>query len=157
MLQALHNAYLALQERTPKTIKVQEEIDIEDVKPLDIAKFMKDNNIPDDARFGSKENGDVCLYYYVVKPNTDKDKLNFNRRNFSTIAHQRLYHILLANGYKKIPYSLDAHKELRDSKIVELTLITKLRPDETTIYDLYMSKDFDKILKHYSLTFVPLA
>lgn len=155
----LKDAFTALKNRTPQTKKVQKEIIIEDVKPLDIAAFMKKNNIPDDAWFGGKDNGNdgyshVCLCYDVSVPTTAQEKLDYNRRNFSTMVHKRLYDLLIPKGYKKIPYSLDTYKELCDSKIVQLTLLTKLRSNETTIYDLYMSKDFDKILKYYSLSFV---
>lgn len=114
-------------------------VNIDDVKPLDIEEFMRDNNIPDNAEFGGKPNGydDVCLCYDIDVPTTEKEQLNFKIKRFSTIAFKKVYDLLIINGYKRIGMSSALYKEFND----------------TTVYDMYVNNEFDRLVKYYSLSF----
>lgn len=143
IIQALNDAILALDKRVPLTKKDTVYVNIEDVKPQDLISFMKKNNIPEDAYFNGKPNSydafdEVCLSYEIDIPTTNKEKLEFKRRVFSTIAHQKLYNLLITNGYKKLSYNSGLLKEFGD----------------TTVYDMFINKDFDRLVKYYSLSFV---
>lgn len=144
IIKALNDAKIKLDKRTPSTQKIigAKSISIIDVNPLTLPQFMKDNNIPDDAYFDGRDNGydawdDLLLSWDIVVPTTDKDKLKFNRRVFSTIAFQELFHLLTSNGYKRVGFNSGLLKEF----------------DDTTVYDMYMDKDFDRLVKYYSLSF----
>jgi len=143
IIQALDAAVVLLERGTPQTRKNTIYVGIEDVKPIDILTFMKDNNIPDDAEFGGNLNdygsySEVCLCYNVDVPTTDKEKLKHKRTRFSTIAFKAVYDLLLANGYKRVGYNTGLLKPF----------------DDTTVYDMYINKDFDRLVKYYSLPFV---
>ena len=70
----------------------------------------------------------------------DKDKLKFRRKRFSTIAFKRVFDLLTTNGYKRVGFNSGL---LRDYK-------------DTTVYDMYMENDFDRLVKYYSLSFVKI-
>lgn len=142
LISALLNAHTLLLKQVPLTKKKLIEVGIHDVKPLELVKFMDDNNIPNDAWFGGKDNGydafsEVCLCYHVDIPTTEKDKMEFRRKRFDGIAWKFIYELLLANGYKRISSYSNLFKEF----------------DDTTIYDMYINKDFDRLVKRYSLQF----
>jgi hypothetical protein len=143
IVQALSAAIVLLESRTPQTKKKTIYVGIEDVKPADILSFMEDNDIPDTAEFGGKPNGydafdEVCLVYDVDIPTTDKDKLKAKRDRFTNIAFRAVYDLLLANGYKSVGYRSNLLKPF----------------DNTTVYDMYINKEFDRLVEYYSLPFV---
>lgn len=143
IIQALNDAFVMLEKRIPQTKVEIKYINIEDVKPCDISKFINDNNIPNNAYFGGKPNGydafsEFCLCYEVNIPTTDKDKLKFNRKIFSDIAFKLVHDSLTNNGYKRRGYNSGLLKQF----------------DDTTLYDMYIDKDFDRIVLYYSLPFV---
>lgn len=142
IIQALNEAILIINKQIPQTKGKRIEINIEDVSPLKIVQFMKDNNIPDDAWFGGKDNGndgynEICLCYTGKIPTTEKDKLTFCKKRFTDIAWCKVYELLLANGYMRVGYSTFFLKEF----------------DDTTVYDMYITNDFDRLVKYYSLPF----
>jgi len=142
IIQALNEAILKLEKQTPQTKNKTIEINIEDVNPLDLSEFIKDNNIPNNAYFGvidfsDHSNGCACLCYDVKIPITDKDKLIFNRRVFTTTAHRIVYYLLLANGYENVGFNSALFKEFND----------------TTVYDMFINNDIDRLVKYYSLSF----
>jgi hypothetical protein len=143
IIQALTEAILKVEKQTPQLKNKLIEVNIEDVSPLNIVEFMKENNIPDDAYFGGRDNGydafdQICLCYNIKIPTTDKDKLKFKRDRFSTIVFKIVYDLLLENGYKRIGSSSGLYKEF----------------DNTTVYDMFIANDFDRLVKYYSLSFV---
>jgi hypothetical protein len=143
IVQALNFAIVILDNRIPQTKKKTIYVGIEDVKPADILSFMEDNDIPDTAEFGGKPNGydafdEVCLVYDVDIPTTDKDKLKAKRNWFTNIAFRAVYDLLLANGYKRVAYRSNLLKPF----------------DSTTVYDMYINKEFDRLVEYYSLPFV---
>lgn len=142
LIQALDEAFVKLEKQVPQTKKQTKSISILDVKPLNLLEFMKANNVPDDADFDGKDNGydgwnDILLSWSIDVPTTDKDKLDFKRRRFSDVAFKCVYDLLTKNGYKRNGYNTGLLKQF----------------DDTTVYDMYMSKDFDRLVKYYSLPF----
>jgi hypothetical protein len=143
IVQALNDAIVRLEDNIPQTKKNTIYVGIEDVKPTDILSFMKDNNIPDTAEFGGKPNGydafdEMCLVYDVDIPTTDKDKLKLKRSRFTNFAFRAVYDLLIVNGYKRVGYRSSLLKPF----------------DDTTVYDMYINKEFDRLVEYYSLPFV---
>lgn len=140
---ALNDAFVVLDKRTPLTKTKTESMDIINVSPLDIASFMRDNNIPNDAYFDGRDNGydawdAILISWDVAVPTTDKDKLIFKRDKFTGIAFKFVFDLLTTNGYKRVGYSTALLKQF----------------DDTTLYDMYLNKDFDRLVKYYSLAFI---
>jgi len=143
IIQALNDAIVILDNRIPQTKKKTIYVNIDDVKPADILSFMKDNDIPATAEFGGKPNGydafdEVCLVYDVDIPTTEKDKLKAKKDRFTNIAFRAVYDLLIANGYKRVGYRSGLLKPF----------------DNTTVYDMYINKEFDRLVEYYSLPFV---
>jgi hypothetical protein len=140
--QALNDAIVKLDKITPTTKKVVKSLSIVDVSPLDIVSFMKKNDIPDDAYFDGRDNGydgfdDILLSWEVKVPTTDKDKTDFRRKRFTTLAFARVREILLENGYKRVRYNSGLLREFKD----------------TCVYDMFVNNQFDRLVKYYSLPF----
>lgn len=141
--QALDLAVIKLESITPQIKKKKNSISILDVNPIDLAKFMQENNIPNDAYFDGRDNGydawnDILLSWDTDIPTTDLDKLKYKRKTFSTIAFKYVFDLLTTNGYKRVGYNSGLLKEF----------------DDTTVYDMYINKEFDRLEKYYSLPFV---
>jgi hypothetical protein len=142
IIEALDNAFESLIKNVPLTKKKTEYISILDVNPLELIKFMKDNNIPDNASFGGRDNGydgwdDICLVWEVDEPTTETDKLKYKKKRFTSIAFQSVYQVLVNNNYKRVGYNSRSLKQF----------------DDTTVYEMYIKKDFDRLVKYYSLPF----
>ena len=143
IIEALTAAMAVADKRTPTTKKKTKYVNIEQVKPSDIVAFMKENNIPDDAEFGGKPNGydafdQVCLCFDVTVETTGQDRENHKRNIFTSIAFSHVLGLLTQNGYKRVGYNSGLLKEFAD----------------TTIYDLFVKEDFDRLETYYSLAFV---
>lgn len=136
IIKVLDDAINKLDKITPATKRVEKSICIYDVHPLDLPAFMKDNNIPDDAYFSNGPD-DVSLSWFVDVPLTDSDKLNFRRKRFSMIAATCIYGPLTHNGYERVGFNSASLKAFAD----------------TTVYDMYVNKELDRLIKFYSLMF----
>jgi len=144
IITALNEANTVLEKRVPKTKKDYIQVSIEDVKPLELINFMKENNIPDDAQFSTTYEGetsfgssvDSSLFYWVEIETTSQDKLRFRKDKFSTIAFRLVSETLTKEGYKRKGFNSGLLKEF------------------DCVYDMYMSGDFDRLVKYYSLYFV---
>ncbi len=138
----LSNAIALLEKQLPLTKKETKNISIIDVRPLDLTLFMEKNNIPNNASFGGRDNGydawdDIVLTWEVDVPTTDKDKLVFKRKRFTDIAWKFIYNSFINSGYRRVGFNSGLLKEF----------------DDTTVYDMYINKDFDRLEKYYSLRF----
>lgn len=143
IIEALNDVIVGLEARVPQTKKEGVYVNIDDVSPLDISKFMMEKNIPSDAHFAGKPNGydsfdAVCLYYEIDVPTTKFEKTQYKRRLFNNIAFKKVYNSLILNGYKRVGFNSGLLKEFND----------------TTVYDMYITKDFNRLVKYYSLYFV---
>jgi hypothetical protein len=107
-------------------------------------RHMKDNNIPYNAYFKGIENGydaysGYCLAYDIQIPTTEKDKSKskFRIDRFGTFAFKNVYDLLTTNGFKRVGYNSGLLKEF----------------DDTTVYDMFINNEFDRLVKYYSLSF----
>jgi hypothetical protein len=143
IIDSLKDSLDILEKRTPKNKKVVKSISIMDVNPVDLKDFMSKNNIPNTAYFDGRDNGydawdDILLSWEVETPTTKKEQLIYKRRVFSDIAFKLIYNTLINNGYKRVGVCSSKFKEF----------------DDTTIYDMYVNKDYDRLVKYYTLYFV---
>jgi len=143
IIEALNNAFSLLVKQIPQTKKKMKTVSILDVKPLELISFMNDNNIPNDAYFAGIDNGydgwnDMVLAWEVDIPTTENDKLTYKRKRFTNIAWKFVYDLLTNNEYIRVGYNSGLLKQFED----------------TTVYDMYMDKDFDRLVKYYSLPFI---
>lgn len=136
LIQALTDAFAHVEKQIPQTKTQRKEISIENVKPLDIVDFMKENGIPDDAYFVGPEEGQlgVFLSWEVQVPTTEADKLKFVKNKTDYVTWQYVYKLLTANGYKRIPYDSSYFRKFGD----------------TTVYNMFHKKDFDRLVEYYS-------
>lgn len=146
LIKALDEAYTTLENVVPKTKKKEILVGIEDVEPLNLIQFMKDNEIPDNATFGGRDNGydgysEVCLCYEIDVPMTEKERLKIKTRRFNDYVFHNVYNILTSIGYVRIPLKTEFLKEFKD----------------TCVYNMYINKEFDRIEKYYSYFFVKPA
>lgn len=144
LISALDEAFIILNKSIPQTKKVTKSISILDVKPIELVSFMRDNNIPNEAYFDGKDNGydawnDILLSWEIDVPTSDKDKLDYCRRRFNDIAFKYIHKLLTSNGFKTIYPSSSVFNEFK-----------------TTIYDMYVNKEFDRLEKYYSNYFAKL-
>ena len=103
------------------------------------------NNIPDDidkkdAYIHTEEYvSDATLYisWETQVLTTDKDKDIFTSKYFSRKVYKSVYDLLTSNGYKRVGYSTALLKPF----------------DDTTVYKLFMEKDFDRLVAYYSFQF----
>lgn len=142
IIEALTEAIILVEKQIPETKKSSRSISILDVKPIDLLSYMKDNNVPDDAEFDGKDNGDdgwndILLSWYINVPTTDKDKLKYKKTRFNNIAWKKVYELLINNGYKRVPYNTGLLKEF----------------DNITVYDMFINNEFDRLVTYYSLAF----
>lgn len=141
--QALTEAYELFEKEIPQT-KTEIKTVMLNVEPINIVSFMKDNDIPDDAWFSTAEaegfcnSSDACLCYRIKVPTTDKDKLKFKKEKFTQVAWKFVYDLLKKNNYKRVGYNTGLLDNFRD----------------TTVYDMYIANDFDRLVKYYSLPFI---
>lgn len=126
---------------TPQTKKQPKYLDILDVEPIKLIEFMRDNDIPSDAYFSGIDNGydgwsHIVIEWLIDVPTTDKDKLQYQKNTFNSSSS--VAKALVHNGYKRKPLYSNEFKEFAN----------------TTVYDMYVSGDFDKLVKYYSLSWV---
>ncbi len=145
IVKALNDSIIILDKRTPQTKKETVYISIEDVNPLELAKFIIDNNIPNDCYFNGKPNSYdsfdiVCLSYEINVPTTEKEILKYKRDKFNTIAFKEVFNSLTNNGYKRVGFNSG--------------LLRKF--DNVILFDAYTNKDFDTLVSYYSLSFIPV-
>lgn len=144
IIQALFVALEKLERSVPKTKRELKEIRIGDVKPLELADFMKKNGVPDNAEFSSRcseDDGydDIVLDWYIDVPTTHKDNMEYRKRRFDTYAFKAIYDLLIANGYRRKGFDSGLLKNFKD----------------TTPYEMYVKGDYDRMTEYYSLSFAP--
>lgn len=141
---ALNEASELLDKQIPHTKKERRSISIEDVSPLELNRFMLDNNIPSNASFSVEGDSEAffvtsyaCLEWDIRIPVTEKDRLEFKRRRFERIAWKAVYNILIAAGYKRRGFNSGLLKGFKD----------------TNLYSLFVNGEYDRLVDYYSLMF----
>jgi hypothetical protein len=142
IIQCLNNAKIELDKNRPTTIHdtITHSISIIDVNPLDLNKFILNNNIPNTAYFrvGADcygDNTDVMLCWDVdnTHPINDVEVLEYNRQKFGLIAWNKIHEVLLNNGY-----------------IQNVSFSNHTNFNIDNIYDSYINNEFDKLFDYYS-------
>lgn len=156
IIQALNDAFALLEKQVPQTKKKAKTISILHVKPLELVSFMKTNNIPDDADFSGKDNGydawdDIVLAWEVDVPTSEKEKLEFKNYRFHDIAFKKVYELLTTNGYKRVT---DRNQGRITYKKRSNTISYIVMFDNNTVYEMYINKDFDRLVEYYSLYYI---
>lgn len=144
IIEALDSAYEKFKNTIPLTKKQTEYVSIDGISPLKLPEFMKENDIPQDAWLGGKPNGydsfdEVCLCYDIDMPTNEKEKDKYRKTRFTDYAWRAVYEKLIKEntGYKRVGYNSGLLKQF----------------DDTTVYEMYMAKDFDRLVAYYSLPF----
>lgn len=138
IINALNDAWELFKKRIPETKKEIVYNDIEYISPQSIASFIVEYKIPVNCWFGSDEQENICICYDIDIPTTDKDKDKFRKEKFSGVAWNFIYKAMINNGYKRIGFNSGLLKEF----------------DDTSVYEMYVNKDFDRLVKYYSLSFI---
>lgn len=144
IIQVLTKTINRLKDSVPKTKKIHESINVDEVKPVDMPKFMADNNIPASAFFSNfrDENDyfgedEIHLVWTEIVDTNEIDKTKSVKKRFSTAAFKDVYGILCANGYKRVGTGSKALREFGC----------------TDTYKMYVSGDYDRLVDYYSLHF----
>lgn len=141
IIQALENCMTKVNKGIPQTKRSYQFMSIKDVKPHELTQFMIDNNVPDDAEFDGSDNGydgfdDIGLSWDIEVPTTDDDKISYVVNRFNSAAFKYVYDALTTNGYKRVGVNSG-----------------ELRNFPNTVYDMYVNKDYDLLVRFYSLFF----
>lgn len=144
--QALDNYMAKVLKQVPATKKYEKTINLDshEVTPLKLVEFMKQHNIPDHAEFGtdydecSISNGvSPILYWDIDVPTTEKDRTEFIKRRFNLTHFKFVYDLMKKHGYKRIGANSFEFKKYKD----------------TTVYDMYMTKDWDRLEEWFKIFF----
>ena len=143
IVESLEEAMIKLDKMTPDTKRETQCKDIEVTGPLEIVSFMKENDIPDEAYFHcgcnySLAEDNINLVWEIDVPTTDADKLRFRIRRFTHVAWVSVHASLIENGYKRVG---DNSARLREF-------------EGTSVYNMYVNEEFDRLVKYYSLSFI---
>ena len=83
------------------------------------------------------ESNEIYATWETKEDKTEKEILKEKKKKFTGFAYKFIYNILVKeNGYKKLGYSTAHLKKF----------------DDTTIYDLYVANDYDRLEEYYSLS-----
>lgn len=143
IIKALDDTNVKVEKQVPTKKKKYKSLSILDVKPIELLQFMQKNNIPDDAEFDGVENGydgwdDIVLSWQIDVPTSEKDKNEYRMKRFEVISWKHVYDILISNGYKRLGgWNGSDFKQFKD----------------TSLYQMYLDKDFDRLVKYYSYYF----
>jgi hypothetical protein len=139
---ALNDAFTILSKRIPQTKNETVFISLDNVSPLELPEFLSKESIPLDAWFGGRDNGydgfnDIGLCYYQQVPTTEKEKVDYCIRNFSSIAFPLISKALTSKGLKRVGVGTHLLKKFSN----------------TSVYEMYLLKDFEILKEYYSLYF----
>ena len=135
---ALLEAFILLNKQEYTKKRECTSICVSTISPFELVDFLLENEIPKDCWFTVDENQiDVCVTYNIMVNATDTDILKRKRNRFQSIAFRYVYTTLIENGYKRVGFNTGLLKEF----------------DDTTVYDMYMNNDWNRLEKYYSLYF----
>jgi hypothetical protein len=147
IIAALDDYFNYLKEHSPRTKKEEKSIRVDDLKLSEVISLMEKDGIPAEATFTSigdwlDGNHSPYLSWEVEVPATEEDRLEylksrFNGKGLIRSAWASVRDTLKANGYEHKPYRPDYSEEF----------------GKTTVYDMYMNKEFDRLVKYYSQQF----
>ncbi len=144
LINTLDSVYEKVQAQMPLTKTDVECTDISEVNPVCLTDFLLKNSIREKCWFstcgeytaiGDYTNPAICWNKEV--PTTEKDKADFVKRRFNAAAFKMVYDCLTVNGYKRVGYNTALLSQFKNK----------------TVYDMYIEKDFEMLIKYYSLPF----
>ena len=142
IIKALEDFLEKLTEWSPKTYKISEYVDISEVSPKDLAKFMEENNIPDEAIFNGEPNGYdgwcpwvIYLSWKVDVPTNNEQKQEYIEKKFKNENFRRVGNVLKPLGYEILSC---------DNKIAKCNEL---------IYNWLINKEYEKIVNYFSQRF----
>lgn len=145
IIKALDEAYEKVLKSVPEyKSKIVYSESICDLTPAQLLDFAKEHNIPEGATIEGVPNSydayeGVALCWSIPIPTTEKGKLSFIKIKFNNNAAWNLvYKTLLENGYKRVGFNTGLLKPF----------------DNTTVYDMYVNREFDRLVEYYSLPFI---
>jgi len=132
-----------LKQKVPQTKPSEKRIDIRDVAPIDLPRFILENDIPAQAQFDGEDNGydgwepdRLFLSWSVDIPTADEDRKRWLRTKMR-LSFNRIHDALVNNGYERISGSSSEFKAF----------------DDTTIYDMVVAGEWERLEQYYSLLF----
>ena len=116
---------------------IRESEDITAIKVADLLVYMQQNNIPGNAKIMHNAKS-VNLQWESIEPTTEDDTLKYIKRSFNGWKTVKAVHdILTENGYNRISVWSNEYKPYKN----------------TSIYEMYISEEYDKLRSYFSLTF----
>ena len=146
IIKALDEAFGKLESLAPKVKSVSHQVNITGCTLSVIQLIAKENNIPTnatidyiDCKDNYNEQNEIGILWYTNEPTTNDDKIESMRKDAWDCAFKAVCETLNENGYK--------HKRVtfNPKELAEIGY--------TTIYDMYINKSWDDLVKFYSFTF----
>jgi hypothetical protein len=120
------------------------QVRIDHIPPMELPQFMLDNEIPADADYmvgmdsSERATGEIFLEYTKVVGTTLEEKRQYRIKRFNKgWAWKKVYEALTNNGYKAVGCDTRLLKQF----------------DNTTIYNMFIEKEYDRLVEYYSLRF----
>lgn len=142
IIKSLDEAFEKLAKIAPQAKNVNKQVNIKGLTLGQIQEIIKENNIPINAtieEIEDREKYEIGILWYVEKPTTNDDILEFMRKDTWRYAFKAIHKALTENGYKykRVGFGSQILAEF----------------DCTTVYDMYINKDWERLVKYYSLQF----
>lgn len=146
--QALHAAYREFSESqsdSHPTYIVEQFVDLSHCQNLGefneaAQNIVSTNNLSyTDVVVGCNDDGRIGIWYEKQQPMTGKRKDAYLRRRFQSRAFHHVYELLVRHGYERIGFKSN--------------LLAKF--DDTSAYDMYINKEYDRLAEYYALAFAP--
>jgi len=147
------NAITNIKEKTPKVIKKNKYIELITEDSLvssylfELKKIAKEYGIEDvnqmeifyqcDENYGTEDDSGIYTVVQVDYELSDKELEQIYNRRFENRLWKMIYAEFIELGYKRAGYDSRDFKEF----------------DDTSVYKMYKNKEFDRLLKYYSLKF----
>ena len=112
-------------------------INIDEVKPMALTEFIKDNNIPENAYFYTSEEY-VFLRYGIQVPASKEFQMQYVAKKFNANAFNRVYKALTPLGYTRKSFQYSIYKE---------------KFYKSSLYELFINKRYDALEEYFSLMF----
>jgi len=147
IIKSLDEAFEKLAKIAPQAKNVNKQVNIKGLTLGQIQEIIKENNIPINATIDEIDDrekydwgtNEIGILWYVEKPTTNDDILEFMRKDAWGYAFKAIHKALTENGYKykRVGFGSQILAEF----------------DCTTVYDMYINKDWERLVKYYSLQF----
>ena len=147
IIKSLDEAFEKLAKIAPQAKNVNKQVNIKGLTLGQIQEIIKENNIPINATIDEIDDrekydwgtNEIGILWYVEKPTTNDDILEFMRKDAWGYAFKAVHKALTENGYnyKRVGFGSQILAEF----------------DCTTVYDMYINKDWERLVKYYSLQF----